>query len=63
MSESYTCNCIAPHYEKVCLFCISRIAKKYQKLLEFVKEIAEDQSRIFVDLDDIAKKLLEEIGE
>lgn len=42
---------------------IEELRKGYWKLLEFVKEIAADQSRIFVDLDDRAKDLLKEIGE
>ncbi len=42
---------------------LASLREKYMKLLEFVKYIANDNSRIFVDLDDEAKELLKEIGE
>ena len=47
----------------VCLGCMKAWIARHDKMLEFIKEIANDNSRVFIDLDDQAKDLLKEIGE
>jgi hypothetical protein len=37
--------------------------RRYNLMLDFIKELANSESRIFTDLDEQARDLLEEMGE